>query len=236
MDRGDFSVVGYDAPSKFHGWYMYFRDKFDLYTLYSNFDGRRALASSLNEYNKQVFEFPKNMNKHIISLNTLGVNLAEPMKHFGVDNKIDELYPFKNTVKQGKLMLRNRKHKFVYLQLLNMHFLDMTKSWICKARTIPGVLEQTMFLVTDITSYRVLTEFGVKNIAYMSSGNRRAKLTYGHRDYFAYMLLRVHMIQCVQQFVSGAEIWSFLYKFVVRAAPAPVVGRFGTFSVKNRNF
>jgi len=33
-------------------------------------------------------------------------------------------------------------------------------------------------------------------------------------------------VQCVQKLV----------KFVVRAAPAPVVGRFGTLSVKNRNF
>ena len=47
---------------------------------------------------------------------------------------------------------------FVNLQFLNAGFVEMTRSWICNVRAIPGVLRATVFIATDDVAFRALRE------------------------------------------------------------------------------
>jgi len=82
---------------------------------------------------------------------------------------------------------------FVFLQVFNEAFMQLVSSWVCRAKTIPDLLNQTLFVTTDSSAERALRAMGVTNILVVpyESGH----LSYGQRQYFNYMLFRSRIVQ-----------------------------------------
>ena len=96
-----------------------------------------------------------------------------------------------------------RKRPVVILQFLNAGYVELTKSWICNVRRFPGVLERTLFIVTDQTAYEALKPLGVRvrHIPYQTP----VDMKYGQYAYYDYMRFRTTII--LEFLNKGTTIW-----------------------------
>ena len=84
-------------------------------------------------------------------------------------------------------------HGFVNLQFLNSGYTEITKSWICNVKKLKGVIDKTLFLVSDRQAYEELIKFGNYNIVLIEF-NSSKDLKYGSRNYFSYIYFRAKII------------------------------------------
>ncbi len=96
-------------------------------------------------------------------------------------------------------------HGVVNIQLLNEGFVEMTRNWICNVKTMPQVLEKTVFITTDTAAYDGLKAFdpSLNIVLHRYSANK--ELAYGDVAYFYYMLFRTRLIQSFLE--NDITIW-----------------------------
>lgn len=86
------------------------------------------------------------------------------------------------------------QHGVVALQMLNEGYVSMTKSWICNAKSFPGVLDRTLFIATDQEAYDALTRWdGTLQVIHMNYTAPK-DMSYGQSTYFSFMLFRTRLI------------------------------------------
>ena len=94
---------------------------------------------------------------------------------------------------------------YVNLQFFNLGFLNMTKSWICNVRSLPGVLPATLFIASDSKSYSELLE--LKNVNVMLDNfNSPTSMKYGETTYYSFTLYRTELI--LQLLENNISVWS----------------------------
>jgi hypothetical protein len=59
----------------------------------------------------------------------------------------------------ARAQLISNRDGFAFLQMLNVGYLEMTKSWICNVKRFPGVLNKTVFIATDQAAYDGLMQW-----------------------------------------------------------------------------
>ena len=126
------------------------------------------------------------------------------------EGELDRLYPLSRiTDFASEILAENVDSDFVYLQMLNIHYLELTLNWICNVKNLGETLSKTMFVVTDQETFRKMTDFSESalnstqrlNIVYLKlpkflSDLRHIKkpLIFGKPEYFSYMKFRTNMI------------------------------------------
>ena len=71
---------------------------------------------------------------------------------------------------------------FVFLQVFNGDFVAFVRSWMCQARHLGPLLQQVVFVATDVVAEEALRAMGAPNVVrvdFASTG-----LAYGARKYF----------------------------------------------------
>ena len=93
-------------------------------------------------------------------------------------------------VTSAALKLINGNVNFIYLQILNSFYLDITKNWICRVSTIKGVLKQTLFVATDLLSFQTLNSFKselqtaeIYSVVYQPAHQKSLELIYGQKKW-----------------------------------------------------
>lgn len=86
------------------------------------------------------------------------------------------------------------KHGFVNIQLLNSGYIKLTKSWICNVQEFDGLLHQTLFVATDMSSFNKLRGFCGKLNVVQFLYSTPTDMAYGQYEYYDYMLFRTDII------------------------------------------
>ena len=115
----------------------------------------------------------------------------------------------------------NAKHGVVLLQLLNEGYLEMTKSWICNVKAFRSVVDRTMFITTDMNSYRTLVEFDPDLHVVYKEFTTQKDMSYGRYDYYDYTLLRIRLI--MNMLNNNATVWVVESDAVWLADPTSLV-------------
>lgn len=106
---------------------------------------------------------------------------------------------------------------FVYLQLVNEAYTEMTLSWTCNVMGIDGVLDRTIFIATDVPTLNILSSRSVKVVLFERQQGR--DLSYGQSAYFEFMLFRAKIVE--QLLLRGVNVWLVESDAVWFADPAP---------------
>ena len=149
-------------------------------------------------------------------LESLNYKLNKYTSMNSVKNSARSILPEFHNVTTAATKILSKQQNFVYLQILNSFYLELTKNWICKASSIQGVLEQTLFVTTDWESFKVLTDFkhliskhdrsSSKNqnpkiqnsksytVVFQSTHQKTKELRYGEKKYYQFMLFRTDLV------------------------------------------
>lgn len=126
-----------------------------------------------------------------------------------------------------------RRHGFVFLQLLNDPFVPMTQSWVCRARQFPGLLDQVLFVATDAAARDRLLALGGLHVAFEEFAAAAGPLYYGQKDYFNYMLFRTGLLLSLLR--RGVRLWLVEADATWFANPAPALRAFAGMDVVTGN-
>ena len=112
-----------------------------------------------------------------------------------------------------------QRHGFIYLQLVNEAYLEMTRSWICNAPS--GVLSQTLFVATDEASLQGLQQH-VQHVALQRySRTSSGGVDYGHMEYYRLMFFRTKLIEAL--LMRKINVWLIESDAVWLKDPTPYV-------------
>ena len=110
---------------------------------------------------------------------------------------------------------------FVYLQLVNEAYTNITLSWACNVKRF-HVLEKTVFIATDMVSYQALSAHVPHAI--LLERKRSLDLSYGQAAYFEFMSFRSKIIE--ELLYRGINIWLVESDAVWFADPLPYLRDF----------
>lgn len=118
------------------------------------------------------------------------------------------------------------KYGLVVLQLLNIGYANMTKSWICNLlQKLPDsdILSKTLFVATDTESFNLMSRFhlgdGQQLHIYLERYKGPSEMTFGQKDYYDLMFFRTRMITLLLE--DGIDIWLTESDAVWLADPEP---------------
>lgn len=94
---------------------------------------------------------------------------------------------------------------FVNVQVANLGFIDMTKSWICNVRPMNIVLPITLFIATDLESYQALVTNLDVNVVYIEYKSPK-NMNYTEAVYYSYTYFRTILIYHMLK--HGISLWS----------------------------
>ena len=107
-------------------------------------------------------------------------------------------------------------NNFVFLQLVNKAYIEMTQSWACHAPN--GVLQQTLFVATDEISFEKVKDFAPHVVRQLYQSERNG-VSYGQLDYFNLMLFRTKLVETL--LLHSINVWIIESDAVWFSSPHP---------------
>ena len=99
---------------------------------------------------------------------------------------------------------KHKKHGFMYLQLVNAGYVNMTLSLVCNVKSLDSqILDKTLFIATDPIAANELKSHVPHIFLYRREGN--CDLAYGQAVYFEFMLFRARIIEDLRS--RGVNVW-----------------------------
>lgn len=133
------------------------------------------------------------------------------------------------------IRLINSASGFVYLQLVNKAYTNMTLSWICNVERF-SVLDKTVFIATDLVSFQTLSKWAPH--VFLRERDQSPDLSYGQAAYYEMISFRSKIVE--ELLHSEVSVWLVESDSVWLADPLPhlqsvhgmdvVAGQDGTFS------